>query len=85
MSLANDSASILDAALALPPSEREALVRKLVISLDADQPKHADYDRLWGEEIQRRGDALQSGKDPGLDDVEARRRIHEAAQRGRKS
>jgi putative addiction module component (TIGR02574 family) len=85
MSLANDNTQVFDAALALSRNDREALVRKLVVSLDADQPKHPDYNRLWDEEIQRRGAALDSGQDAGIDESQADQRIREAIQRGRKS
>jgi len=85
MSIANDTSAVFDAALALPREKREELVRQLVISIDADQPKHPDYDRLWAEEIQKRWAALESGEDPGIDHDEAMRRKHAAVERGRKA
>jgi len=85
MSIANDMSAVFSAALALPRDKREELARQLIISIDADQPKHPDYDRLWAEEIQRRWAALESGEDPGIDHEEAMRRIDAAVERGRKS
>jgi putative addiction module component (TIGR02574 family) len=85
MSLAHDTSAVFDAALALPREKREELAKAIVISLDADHPKSADHDRLWAEEIKRRGEALDSGLDPGIDEEEAMRRIRHASQQGRKS
>ncbi|HZZ28535.1 MAG TPA: addiction module protein [Pirellulales bacterium] len=85
MSLANDTSAVFEAALALPLEKREELAKELIISIDRDVPKHPDYDRLWAEEIQLRGEALASGEDPGIDNEEAMRRIQAAVERGRKS
>jgi putative addiction module component (TIGR02574 family) len=85
MSLANDTSAIFDAALALPREKREELVRELVISLDADQSKDPDYDRLWAEEIQRRWAEYERGEVELVENDEAMRRIERAIQRGKQS
>lgn len=56
MKLAHLEAEIL----ALPTSERAALVQKLLLSLE-DIPE-PEFDRLWGEESARRAANVDSGK-----------------------
>jgi putative addiction module component (TIGR02574 family) len=75
MSLANDASSIFDAALALPRNKREELARQLVISLEPEEPKDPDYDRLLGEEIERRWAAYERGEVQAVDWREALDRV----------
>ena len=53
---------LLESALALPPSEREDLVAKLIISLD-DGPKDEGYDEAWAQEIADRIGRLERGEE----------------------
>ena len=54
--------SVFDAALLLPESERGELAARLMESLEAIPDFHDD----WDDEIQRRLDDMQSGRDPGI-------------------
>lgn len=81
MSLAHDTAAVFDAALALPLEKREELAKELIISIDRDVPKHPDYDRLWAEELQRRGSEIERGEMELIEHDEAMRRIRNAIQR----
>ena len=49
---------IMDAALALPPEEREMLAEHLMGSLVAHDPK---LERLWAEEAERRNQEIEDG------------------------
>jgi putative addiction module component (TIGR02574 family) len=71
MSLATDTSAIFDAALALPREKREELVRQLVISLEPEEPKDPDYDRLLREELDRRWSAFERGEIQAVDWREA--------------
>ena len=50
---------IINAALALPPSERATLAEQLLESLDAEE--QARIDALWAEEAERRDKELEDG------------------------
>lgn len=50
---------IMNAALALPPDEREMLAEHLMESLDAEQ--QARIDALWAEEAERRFKEIEDG------------------------
>ena len=54
--------SLFDAALLLPESERGELAARLMDSLHDTPEFHGD----WDEEIARRIDDMQSGRDPGI-------------------
>ncbi|HEY2881009.1 MAG TPA: addiction module protein [Pirellulales bacterium] len=82
MSTANDCTTVLNFALALPLEQRETIVRELVISIEADQPKEPGYDQALAEEILKRSAALDNGEDPGVDGDEVMRRIDAIIQRG---
>ena len=56
-----DPARVLEAALALDPSERARLAKQLLTSLE---PADADAERLWRDEIKRRLDELAAGTAP---------------------
>ena len=53
---------ILKDALALPLTERAALVERLLASLDS--PSRAHMDMLWGQEAEDRLDAFDQGEIP---------------------
>lgn len=63
----------LDLALELPESERAALARDLLASLDG--PADADAAQAWEAEIAQRLNDVQSGKAESMDADEALRRI----------
>jgi putative addiction module component (TIGR02574 family) len=50
---------IFNEALSLPSDARMSLVEKLLASLN--QPTHADIDRLWAEEAERRVSQIDRG------------------------
>jgi len=54
------SRQLLDAALALPDSERAILAAELIDSLDPSFD--ADHEKAWSEEIARRVAALDGGQ-----------------------
>ena len=56
-----DPARVLEAALALDPSERARLAKQLLTSLE---PADADAERLWRDEIKKRLDELDAGTVP---------------------
>ena len=58
--MSDRGAQILEDALALPPSERVALVERLLASLDSPARKHIDV--LWGQEAEDRLDAFERGE-----------------------
>jgi putative addiction module component (TIGR02574 family) len=71
------NAEIREAALKLSSEERARLAEELLSSLDA--PDQAAIDAAWGEEAERRIDALDAGKPaiPAEDvfrEIESRRR-----------
>jgi hypothetical protein len=63
---------LLTDALALETSQRARLAEKLLESLD-ELPSE-EIQRLWGEEAQRRLEALRAGKGREVDGPEALRR-----------
>ena len=63
---------LLNAALRLPPAQREALAGRLLDSLEADDP-HAEA--IWQAEIERRIAELDQGKVKPIPWTEARRLI----------
>jgi putative addiction module component (TIGR02574 family) len=65
---------LLDEALQLPSTEREALAGKLFDSLQADDP---DAEAAWQAEIERRIGELDRGEVKSLSWEEARRLIFE--------
>ena len=85
MSLAHDTSAIFDAALALPREKREELVRQLVISLEPDEPKDPDYDRLLREELDRRWVAYERGEVKAVDWREAMAEIFQELDERRRS
>jgi putative addiction module component (TIGR02574 family) len=50
-------------ALQLTPAERERLIERLVVTLDADP----DVEKAWAEEVERRHREMESGADVLLD------------------
>jgi putative addiction module component (TIGR02574 family) len=58
--MSDRGAQILKDALALPPTERVALVEHLLASLDA--PAREGIDVLWGQEAEDRLDAFARGE-----------------------
>jgi putative addiction module component (TIGR02574 family) len=82
MSTTNDCTNILNSAMELPLEQRETIVRELLISIDAEQPKEPGYDEALAEEILRRTAALDSGEDPGVDGDDVMRRIDAIINRG---
>ena len=64
---------LLDAALALEPDERSALVVALLDSLDGED--EATVARAWAEEIRQRKNELRSGAATVVTWAEARARL----------
>ena len=62
--MSDHGAQILKDALSLPPSERVALVERLLASLDAPAHKHIDV--LWGQEAEDRLEAFERGEIPTI-------------------
>jgi putative addiction module component (TIGR02574 family) len=62
-------------ALALPPDERAALARELLLSLD--EPADSGAEEAWAEEIGRRAEAVANGTATLVDWNEAEKRITE--------
>ncbi len=62
--MSDRSAQILKDALALPPTERVALVERLLTSLDSPAREHIDV--LWGQEAEDRLDAFERGEIPTI-------------------
>lgn len=71
MSIANDPSAVLNAALALPREQRTELLREIAISLEPDEPKDPNYDRLLREELDRRWSAYERGEVKAIDWREA--------------
>ena len=78
-----DSKDLLDAALQLSVEERAALAGELIQSLDADVDP--DAEAAWSAEIHARLARVDAGFAKTVSWSEARRRIHAAAGRGRRS
>ncbi len=85
MSLADDTSAIFNAALALPREKREELVFQLMISLEPNEAKHPDYDRLLHEELERRWTAYERGEVKTVDWREALEQINAALDARRRS
>jgi putative addiction module component (TIGR02574 family) len=62
--MSDRGAQILKDALSLPPSERVALVERLLASLDSATREHIDV--LWGQEAEDRLDAFERGEIPTI-------------------
>jgi putative addiction module component (TIGR02574 family) len=60
--MSDRGAQILKDALSLPPTERVALVERLLASLDSPTREHLDV--LWGQEAEDRLGAFEEGKIP---------------------
>ena len=73
---------ILEAALQLPPDEREHLVEELAASLPNDFARK-DLEKAWLQEIGRRSDEIDAGTADLLDLSEVREQI--AVRRARRS
>jgi putative addiction module component (TIGR02574 family) len=62
--MSDRSSQILQEALSLPPTERVALVERLLASLDAPVREHIDV--LWGQEAEDRLKAFERGEIPTM-------------------
>jgi len=62
--MSDRGAQILKDALSLPPTERVALVERLLASLDSPAREHIDV--LWGEEAEDRIEAFERGEIPTI-------------------
>jgi putative addiction module component (TIGR02574 family) len=62
--MSDRSAQILKDALSLPPTERVALVERLLASLDYPAREHIDV--LWGQEAEDRLEAFERGEIPTI-------------------
>jgi putative addiction module component (TIGR02574 family) len=62
--MSDRGAQILKEALALPPTERVALVERLLASLDSPAREHLDV--LWSQEAEDRLDAFERGEIPTI-------------------
>jgi putative addiction module component (TIGR02574 family) len=62
--MSDRGAQILKDALALPPTERVALVERLLTSLDSPAREHIDV--LWGQEAEDRLEAFERGEIPTI-------------------
>jgi len=62
--MSDRGAQILQEALALPPTERVALVERLLASLDSPAREHLDV--LWSQEAEDRLDAFERGEIPTI-------------------
>ena len=62
--MSDRGAQILKDALSLPPTERVALVERLLASLDS--PVHEHVDVLWGQEAEDRIEAFERGEIPTI-------------------
>ena len=79
--MGNEARKLLEAALALPKSERADLAEKLIASVDAEGPAsslgdepHRDVEHAWADEIVRRVERIERGEATGspLEEVKAR-------------
>lgn len=75
-----DSRQLLAEALRLSDEERAALAGELIQSLEHEVD--AEAEAAWSAEIRARLDRADAGTATTVPWAEARRRIHEAAQRG---
>lgn len=70
---------LFEAAMKLPPAQREELADRLFQSVLPEVPgeeiSHEEWERVWAEEIKRRSDELHEGKTPTIDAFEALERI----------
>ena len=59
---------VVEKALALPKKARERLVKQLIESLDMPEEKLSkkEWSRLWKNELNKRIEELDSGKDSGV-------------------
>lgn len=64
---------ITAAALALPEGDRQDLLVQLMDSLDA--PPDEGYEQAWADEIKRRIDDMESGREKGIPWAEVRRKL----------
>ena len=55
----SSSKTVLDEALRLPPSDRAAIARELIASLDA--PADSDVEEAWLVEVERREQEVSAG------------------------
>ncbi len=62
--MSDRGARILQDALSLPPTERVALVERLLASLDSPVREHIDA--LWGQEAEDRLEAFERGEIPTI-------------------
>jgi putative addiction module component (TIGR02574 family) len=62
--MSDRGAQILKDALSLPPTERVALVERLLASLDSPAREHIDV--LWGQEAEDRLEAFERGEIPTI-------------------
>jgi putative addiction module component (TIGR02574 family) len=62
--MSDRGAQILKDALSLPPTERVALVERLLASLDSPAREHIDV--LWGQEAEDRLEAFERGEVPTI-------------------
>ena len=62
--MSDRGAQILHDALSLPPTERVALVERLLASLDSPVREHLDV--LWGQEAEDRLEAFERGEIPTI-------------------
>ncbi len=62
--MADRGARILQDSLSLPPTERAALIERLLASLDSPARQHIDA--LWAEEAEDRLEAFERGDIPTI-------------------
>jgi putative addiction module component (TIGR02574 family) len=79
--MGNEARKLLEAALALPKSERADLAEKLIASVDAEGPTSQDgteadrgVEQAWADEIVRRVERIERGEAKGspFEEVKAR-------------
>jgi putative addiction module component (TIGR02574 family) len=79
--MGNEARKLLEAALALPKSERADLAEKLIASVDAEGPTPSDgteadreVEQAWADEIVRRVERIERGEATGspFEEVKAR-------------
>lgn len=73
--MSDDSKTILEAALALPPDDRIEIAERLMFSLD--EVHQREIEEAWNSEIQRRMDEVDRGEVAMIPVDEAMRRIRE--------
>lgn len=72
---------IFEAALELEPAERARLAQELLDSLDGGD--NGGLDAQWLEELERRAQAIDEGKEQFVSWSEARQEIEDGLHRGR--